>query len=70
MTITAPTVQEAILSAPELIQEARGWLIDAYSLDPDEFTASDSRVLQLVGMTYDGGLPEFYSNSQTLISAN
>lgn len=54
----------AIRNTPALLEEAHGWIIDAYSLE--SFTTSPRAITSMVNISYDGGCAEFYRNSLAL----
>jgi hypothetical protein len=57
----------AIRDTPALLTEARGWILDAYSLDPEGLdTLTPARVLVTLQRGYAGGCLEFYLNSLQL----
>lgn len=56
----------AIRDTPALLTEARGWIIDAYDLDPELYNPEISAVLHAIERGYAGGCLEFYLNSLQL----
>jgi hypothetical protein len=57
----------AIRDTPALLSEARGWIIDAYGLDPEDLDHyTPAKVLVTLQRHYDGGCLEFYLNSLQL----
>lgn len=62
---TAPAAEDIIRQDAALINEARGWAMDAYDLAS---LPSAARALELIRNGYAGGAAEFIRNSSQLIS--
>lgn len=55
-----------VRNSQQLMAEAEAWLIDAFSIDPEEIQLGQLQILTAVSSHYAGGLAEFYRNSYML----
>ena len=70
MTIVTPEAEDAaytIRNTPALLDEARGWVIDAYDVDPELYSPSPDVLIRTIARSYDGGCTEFVRNSAALL---
>lgn len=56
----------AIRNSRELLTEGRGWIIDAYDLDPELYDPPIMQIVKVIHSNYAGGCTSFYLNSLQL----